>query len=129
MTIGTGKDLPHGSHHRHSECSEESSASDKHIPSASLDPSQSPSTMSSGPNGLRMTMVSTNCSFYEIDSIKLWGYDAVSPNEDWSPANFANMANVLIEDIWRRKKLPIIVGGDGFYLKVLTNPWQTLYIP
>lgn len=60
--------------------------------------------------------------------VNIWGYDVVYPNEEWSPAQFVQMANIWIKGILRRKKLPIIVGGDGFYLKALINPPQTLYM-
>lgn len=62
------------------------------------------------------------------DGVKLWGYGVVYPNEEWSSASFSKMANVWISNILERKKLPIIAGGDGFYLKTLINPPQTLYI-
>lgn len=69
-----------------------------------------------------------NLQFYEIDGIKLFGYDVVNPDEEWSPAQFVKMAGALIENIRKRKKIPIVVGGDGFYIQALTNPPQTLYI-
>lgn len=67
--------------------------------------------------------------YHEKAGVKLWGYDVVNPDEEWSPAQFAKMAKVWIGDIRERNKLPIIVGGDGFYIQALINPPSSLYIP
>lgn len=67
--------------------------------------------------------------YYSWGGVNLWGYDAVFPNEEWSPADFAKMAVILIRDMWGRNKTPIIVGGDGFYIKTLINPPPTLFLP
>lgn len=61
--------------------------------------------------------------------IPIWGYDLVSPNEEWSAAHFVKFANQIIPKIYRRKKLPIIVGGTGLYIKNLLRPPETLFIP
>jgi len=36
---------------------------------------------------------------------------------------------VVIKDIWRRGKLPILVGGTGFYIKALIDGIETLGVP
>jgi len=61
--------------------------------------------------------------------INIWGYDVVSPNEEWSAAHFVRYANKIIADIDKRKKLPIIVGGTGLYINNLLQPPKTLFTP
>jgi len=61
-------------------------------------------------------------------NIPIWGYDLVFPNEEWSAAHFVKMARTEITNIWQRKKLPIVVGGTGLYIKNLLHPPTTLFI-
>lgn len=61
-------------------------------------------------------------------AVKTWGYNLVSPHEEWSTAHFAQYANRVIADIQQRKKLPIIIGGTGLYIKNLLYPPETLFI-
>ncbi len=61
-------------------------------------------------------------------TIPIWGYDLVSPDEDWSAAHFVKFATALISKIQSQSKLPIVVGGTGLYIKNLLKPPQTLFI-
>jgi len=45
----------------------------------------------------------------------------LSPQEEYSAALFAKKANDKIRDIIRRKKVPIVVGGSGLYIKALVD--------
>jgi tRNA dimethylallyltransferase len=67
--------------------------------------------------------------YYSHGDIKLWGYDLAAPNELFSVSHYFHLANIIINHIYSRHKLPIIVGGTGFYLKALTNPPESLHIP
>lgn len=40
----------------------------------------------------------------------------LEPNERYSAAQFQKDAQLLIDDIWKRGKFPIIVGGTGLYI-------------
>jgi tRNA dimethylallyltransferase len=62
------------------------------------------------------------------NSIHIWGYNVVAPDEEWSSAHFVAFANRLIPKIQQRGKLPIIVGGTGLYIKNLLEPPKTLFI-
>lgn len=42
--------------------------------------------------------------------------DVADPAVGFSVAQFQRLANEAIADIWRRKKLPILVGGSGLYI-------------
>ena len=38
------------------------------------------------------------------------------PSESWSAARYAAQADVCVQDILRRGKLPVLVGGTGLWL-------------
>jgi tRNA dimethylallyltransferase len=42
--------------------------------------------------------------------------DIVEPDQDFTVADFKQLANQVIEDVQRRGKLPIMVGGSGLYI-------------
>jgi tRNA dimethylallyltransferase len=60
--------------------------------------------------------------------VKIHGLDLVRPDEEFSAAHFVMQARSLINQIIKRKKLPILVGGAGLYLNNLINPPPTLMI-
>ena len=66
--------------------------------------------------------------YYIINGIKLWGYDLVKPNQDFSLAHFIDFAFPLIKTLQQQKILPVIVGGTGLYLKALTQTLDTINI-
>ncbi|MCR4792497.1 MAG: tRNA (adenosine(37)-N6)-dimethylallyltransferase MiaA [Lachnospiraceae bacterium] len=45
--------------------------------------------------------------------------DVCDPSEDYSAFRFKEMADAAIEDIYSRGKIPLIVGGTGFYIQAL----------
>jgi tRNA dimethylallyltransferase len=47
--------------------------------------------------------------------------DVASPTEEYSAARYAREAAAVIRDITARGKLPILVGGTGFYYRALTR--------
>ena len=47
--------------------------------------------------------------------------DLVEPTEEYSAARYARDAAAVIRDITRRGRLPILVGGTGFYYRALTR--------
>ncbi|MFW6202440.1 MAG: tRNA (adenosine(37)-N6)-dimethylallyltransferase MiaA [Gemmatimonadota bacterium] len=50
------------------------------------------------------------------------GLDIVDPDERYSAGRFARDARRWIEEIRGRGRVPILVGGTGFYLRALTRP-------
>ncbi|WP_295882860.1 tRNA (adenosine(37)-N6)-dimethylallyltransferase MiaA [uncultured Anaerococcus sp.] len=52
----------------------------------------------------------------KFDGIKHHLLDIINPDENFSVEDFSNRANVLIQDINNRGKVPIIAGGTGFYI-------------
>lgn len=63
------------------------------------------------------------------DDIPVWLVDIVEPDYPFSAGEYAVLAQKVITDIWERNKLPIIVGGTGFYIKSIINPYDTYMIP
>lgn len=63
------------------------------------------------------------------NEIKIWGYDLVEPQENYSVSEYFREIKLVIDDIWKRNKLPIIVGGTGFYIKSLIDGIATVDIP
>ncbi len=49
--------------------------------------------------------------------------DFVSPNINYTAVEWARKAEAAIEDVQRRGRLPILVGGTGFYLRAFRNPF------
>jgi tRNA dimethylallyltransferase len=55
--------------------------------------------------------------------------DAVAPNEDLSLAQYQRLAYAAIDDIHRRKRLPMLVGGTGQYITALLEGWSVPEVP
>ena len=50
------------------------------------------------------------------------GIDIRNPNERYSAGQFARDARQWIAEIEARRRIPILVGGSGFFLRALTHP-------
>ena len=50
------------------------------------------------------------------------GIDLVEPGERFSAGRFAAYARARIDDIHARGRVPVLVGGTGFFLRALTEP-------
>ena len=61
--------------------------------------------------------------------IPIWGLDLVKPDQEFSVAHWLKFAHKIIQNIWMRKKLPIIVGGTGFWIKALIDRVDSMGIP
>ncbi len=48
-------------------------------------------------------------------------FSVVEPDESFNAARFMQMGRQVIEDIALRKKIPLVVGGTGLYMKALTK--------
>lgn len=47
--------------------------------------------------------------------------DVADPDESFDAARYAELARPVIETLLERRKIPLIVGGTGLYLKILTK--------
>lgn len=63
------------------------------------------------------------------DDTKLWLVDVVEPTEKFSVAAYQQLATLVIDDIWQRGSLPIMVGGTGLYIKAMIDGIDTLGVP
>lgn len=68
-------------------------------------------------------------STYDMYGIPLWLYDAAPITQSLSVSHFQEIASYVISDIQKRGKLPIVVGGTGFYLSTLVDGIDTIHIP
>lgn len=55
----------------------------------------------------------------DIPKAKIWLYDVVTPNQYFSSFDFVENVKPIIEDVKKRGKTPILVGGTYLYLKHL----------
>lgn len=67
--------------------------------------------------------------WWEVNGIRIWMYDVVSPKKQYNVASFVKDAEKVIEKIRKKGKLPIVVGGTGLYLKALIDGLFNLAIP
>ncbi len=58
------------------------------------------------------------------DKIKYHLIDIADPKKDFDLAKYQKLAFKAIEDILKRKKLPIIVGGSGLYLQAIIDNYD-----
>lgn len=56
-----------------------------------------------------------------VDGVPHWGIDLIDPDEPYSAADFKECATEKINDIVARGRLPILVGGTGFWLKTVID--------
>lgn len=57
------------------------------------------------------------------------GYDLVDPKDEFSVAQYIDFAQKEIKKIWKKGKLPILVGGTGFYIKGVIDGIGTADVP
>jgi tRNA dimethylallyltransferase len=62
---------------------------------------------------------------WTVDDVKIHLYDVVEPNKNFSVARFKDAAEKEIQSIWRRKKVPFLVGGTGFYIAAVLGESET----
>lgn len=67
--------------------------------------------------------------YYQTIKTKIWGMDLVGPKDDFSVAVFKRFIDPILADIHKRGKLPIVVGGTGFYANSIETPPESLSIP
>lgn len=73
------------------------------------------------------TFASIGC--YQMEGIKVWGYDAVAPKDYFSSYDYKILASAIINNIIDNGKIPIVVGGTYLYLKHLLYGIDTENIP
>jgi len=77
---------------------------------------------------LQFSIGDKKIGYYEIDGVKTWLLDIVEPDYQFSVADYLECADLVIKNIRERKKLPILVGGTGFYIKAVVDGIETIGI-
>ena len=54
--------------------------------------------------------------------VKHWGIDIVNPNDPFSIKDYVRLSQKWVQDIVKRGKNVLVVGGSGFYLKSFLEP-------
>lgn len=67
--------------------------------------------------------------YYEVEGIKIWGYDLADPRHGFSVSQYLKFADRMLKDIRKRGKFPILVGGTGLYIKGVIDGIPTAKIP
>ncbi len=65
----------------------------------------------------------------ERPDVPIWLYDVAEQAQQFSVSHWVKLAREAIADIGKRRKLPIVVGGTGFYIRALLNPFETINMP
>ena len=73
--------------------------------------------------------ISKRKMYWEIDGIRIWMYDVIDPKDQYNVSKFVKDAEKIIEDMYKRGKLPIVVGGTGLYIKALADGLDNLSVP
>lgn len=63
--------------------------------------------------------------YYSLSGSKIWLYGLCSPATSLDAVRFAQAGRLVIAKIWQANKLPILVGGTGFYLKALLDGFSS----
>ncbi len=59
--------------------------------------------------------------YWEVNNIKIWGYDLVSPGEYFSAYDFKEFAANKIAEMGKLGYKALVVGGTGFFVDALTG--------
>ncbi|MBI5573776.1 MAG: tRNA (adenosine(37)-N6)-dimethylallyltransferase MiaA [Elusimicrobia bacterium] len=57
----------------------------------------------------------------QLKTVPHYLINIIEPTENFSAGNFVKLVNKKIKEIFKRKKIPIIVGGTGLYIKALID--------
>lgn len=63
------------------------------------------------------------------DGTKIWLTDLANPRDEFSVSQWRKDAMGVLGELRERGKLPIVVGGTGFYIKALLDGIETINIP
>lgn len=64
--------------------------------------------------------------YYQFENVPVWLLDLIRPDQKFSVADYYRLAWPVVKDLWGRGKLPIVVGGTGFYLRALLTKFETM---
>lgn len=76
-----------------------------------------------------MNIGSAKITKEEMEGVPHHLIDNISPDEDFTVANYKNHTKTLINDINKKGKLPIIAGGTGLYVNSIVYDLQFTEVP
>jgi tRNA dimethylallyltransferase len=68
-------------------------------------------------------------TYYSDGKIKIWLMDIIPPGESFNVSFWRECAGLVIKDILKRGKLPVVVGGTGLYIKSLYASLSLISVP
>lgn len=68
-------------------------------------------------------------TYYTNDHVRIWLYDVVPASVQFNVSYWLDCANLVINNIHSRHKLPIVVGATGLYIKALTHNLSHITTP
>lgn len=68
-----------------------------------------------------MDIGTAKISLEEMEGIRHYMLDVISPEERYSVSEYKKQAEEKIEEILKKGKTPIIMGGTGLYIETLIN--------
>ncbi len=78
---------------------------------------------------LQFTINKYDVGFYEIDDVPVWLLDMAAPDQQVTVADWLKGAKKIVQSLQNENKVPIVVGGTGFYIHALIEGIDTLGIP
>jgi tRNA dimethylallyltransferase len=78
---------------------------------------------------LRITKNIFTVGFKLKENIPVWLLDIVPPNYEFNVSDYFSLAKSVINNIWERDKLPVVIGGSGYYINSLLKTYETVKIP
>jgi tRNA dimethylallyltransferase len=73
--------------------------------------------------------ISKHQGFWEVRGIKIWLYDQVKLEVQYSIFDYLQSVSKVINKLNENKKTPIVVGGTGLYIRGLLKGFDNLLIP
>jgi tRNA dimethylallyltransferase len=73
-------------------------------------------------------VVKKNKEYWLVDGVKIWMYDCVSLRENFTVKDYVDKTRKIVQTLHAQGKVPIIVGGTGFYLKALLEGLPSLEV-
>lgn len=66
--------------------------------------------------------------YHVIERVPVWLLDIIPPDKTFNAYSWSVLAQFLAKKIWTEKKLPLIVGGSAFYIKMFLDGSDYLQI-
>ena len=69
-------------------------------------------------------IASAKISKEEMDGVVHHLIDILSPSDNFSVYDFQKLARAKIEEVYNKNKIPLLVGGSGFYINAVLNDYK-----